>query len=96
MKNFASSLGIQTKFLILGCGFSGNFFAKTIRQFGCKALTSSRSEKQDPNYFRSLRIKPASIKEIQNYLKDDESLFDYFISENYLFAVLINAQSSET
>ena len=46
--------------------------------------------KQDPNYFRSLRIKPASIKEIQNYLKDDESLIDYFISENYLFAVLIN------
>ena len=50
MKNFASSLGIKTKFLILGCGFSGNF-CKTIRQFGCKALTSSRSEKQDPNSF---------------------------------------------
>ena len=51
MKNLASSLGNKNKFLILGCGFSGSFFAKTIRQLGCKALTSSRSEKKDPNSF---------------------------------------------
>jgi len=50
MKNFASSLK-NKKFLILGCGFSGNFFAKTIRQFGCEALTSSRNENKDPNNF---------------------------------------------
>ncbi len=51
MKNFASLLGNKNKFLILGCGFSGSFFARTIRQFGCTALTSSRSENKDPNSF---------------------------------------------
>ncbi len=51
MNNLASTLGNKNKFLILGGGFSGNFFAKTIRKFGCIALTSSRSEKEDPNSF---------------------------------------------
>jgi len=51
MKNQASSLSNKNKFLILGCGFSGSFFAKTVRQLGCTALTSSRSEKKDPNSF---------------------------------------------
>jgi len=51
MKNFASLLGEKNKFLILGCGFSGSFFAKTIRKIGCTALTSSRSENKDPNSF---------------------------------------------
>jgi len=51
MKNPASSINKKNKFLILGCGFSGSFFAKTIRQLGCTALTSSRSEKKDPNSF---------------------------------------------
>ena len=51
MKNHASSLNNENKFLILGCGFSGSFFAKTIRQLGCTALTSSRSENKDPNSF---------------------------------------------
>ncbi len=49
MKNIKSLVG--RKFLILGCGFSGNFFAKTIRKYGCTALTSSRSENKDPNSF---------------------------------------------
>ena len=51
MKNLANSLGNKNKFLILGCGFSGSFFAKTVRQLGCTALTSSRSENKDPNSF---------------------------------------------
>ena len=51
MKNLASSLNNKSKFLILGCGFSGSFFAKTIRQLGCTALTSSRSENKDQNSF---------------------------------------------
>ena len=51
MKKPASILGNKNKFLILGCGFSGSFFAKTIRKLGCTALTSSRSENQDPNSF---------------------------------------------
>jgi len=51
MKNPASSLNNKSKFLILGCGFSGSFFAKTIRKLGCTALTSSRSENEDPNSF---------------------------------------------
>ena len=51
MKNSASSLGDKNKFLILGCGFSGSFFAKAIRKLGYIALTTSRSEKRDPNNF---------------------------------------------
>ena len=51
MKNPASLLNRKNKFLILGCGFSGSFFAKTIRQFGCNVLTSSRSANKDPNSF---------------------------------------------
>jgi len=51
MKNFASSLGNKNKFLILGCGFSGSYFAKSIRKLGCIALTSSRSKNKDPNSF---------------------------------------------
>jgi len=51
MKNPASSLNNKNKFLIFGCGFSGSFFAKKIRQLGYTALTSSRSEKKDPDSF---------------------------------------------
>ena len=51
MKNPASSLNNKKKFLILGSGFSGSFFAKTIRELGCTALTTSRSENSDPNSF---------------------------------------------
>ena len=51
MKNLASSLSNKNKFLVLGCGFSGSFFAKTVRELGCTALTSSRSENKDPNSF---------------------------------------------
>ena len=51
MNNNASSLINNKKFLILGCGFTGSFFAKTIRKLGCTALTSSRSEKRDRNSF---------------------------------------------
>ncbi len=51
MNNPASSINNKKKFLILGCGYSGSFFAKTIRKLGCTALTSSRSEKNDSNSF---------------------------------------------
>jgi len=51
MNNSASSLNNKKKFLILGCGFSGSFFAKTIRELGFTALTSSRSENKDQNSF---------------------------------------------
>jgi len=51
MKYIASSLNKKNKFLIFGCGFSGSFFAKSIRQLGCIVLTSSRSENKDPNSF---------------------------------------------
>jgi len=51
MNNSANSQISKNKFLILGCGFSGSFFAKTIRELGCTALTSSRSEKKNPDSF---------------------------------------------
>jgi len=51
MNNSASSLDNKKKFLIFGCGFSGSFFAKTIRKLGCTALTTSRSENSDSNNY---------------------------------------------
>ena len=67
MKNIASLLGNKKKFLILGCGFSGSFFAKTIRQFGYTALTSSRSQKKDPNSF---------VFNSENDIIPNEAIFD--------------------
>ena len=51
MNKPASLIGNINKFLILGCGFSGSYFAKTIKKFGCTVLTSSRSMSRDPNSF---------------------------------------------
>ena len=51
MKDLANSKLSNKKFLVFGCGFSGNFFAKKIRAHGFTALTSSRSEKKDSNSF---------------------------------------------
>ena len=67
MNNKASLLGNKQKFLILGSGFSGSFFAKTIRNFGCTALTSSRSEKKDPNSF---------VFNSENNMLPNEKIFD--------------------
>ncbi len=67
MKNIASLLGNKKKFLILGCGFSGSFFAKTIRKFGYTALTSSRSQKKDPNSF---------VFNSENDIIPNEAIFD--------------------
>ena len=51
MKKPASLIGNKNRFLILGCGYSGSYFAKTIKKFGCTVLTSSRSASKDPNSF---------------------------------------------
>tara|TARA_B100000886_G_scaffold209583_1_gene145060 strand:+ start:111 stop:989 length:879 start_codon:yes stop_codon:yes gene_type:complete len=67
MKNLASSLSKKNKFLILGCGFSGSFFAKTIRKLGFTALTSSRSENKDPNSF---------VFNSENGIVPDKKIFD--------------------
>ena len=67
MKKPASLLGYKNKFLVLGSGFSGSFFAKTIRRLGCTVLTSSRSAKKDPNSF---------IFNSENGIVPDEAIFD--------------------
>ena len=67
MINLASALSSKNKFLIFGGGFSGNYFAKSIRKFGCKALTSSRSKNNDPNNF---------IFNSENNLIPEDSIFD--------------------
>jgi len=67
MKSSASSLNIKKKFLILGSGFSGSFFAKTIRQLGYTALTSSRSKNKDPNSF---------VFNSENRIVPNEKIFD--------------------
>ena len=67
MINFASPINSKNKFLIFGGGFSGKYFAKTIRKLGCTALTSSRSENNDPNSF---------IFNSANKLIPKDSIFD--------------------
>jgi nucleoside-diphosphate-sugar epimerase len=67
MNTIASSIKNKNKFLILGCGFSGSFFAKKIRQLGCVALTSSRSENKDPNSF---------VFNSENGMVPDKKIFD--------------------
>ena len=67
MNKPASLLGSKNKFLILGCGFSGSFFAKTIRKLGCTVLTSSRSASNDQNSF---------IFNSENNMIPDEEIFD--------------------
>ena len=67
MINLASALNSKNKFLIFGGGFSGNYFAKSIRKFECKALTSSRSKNNDPNNF---------IFNSENNLIPEDSIFD--------------------
>jgi nucleoside-diphosphate-sugar epimerase len=67
MNTIASSIKNKNKFLILGCGFSGSFFAKKIRQLGCVALTSSRSENKDPNSF---------VFDSENGMVPDKKIFD--------------------
>ncbi|MDC3118124.1 SDR family NAD(P)-dependent oxidoreductase [Prochlorococcus sp. AH-716-K03] len=51
MIDISSPLTVKNKFLIFGGGFSGDYFAKSIRKLGCIALTSSRSVSNDPNNF---------------------------------------------
>ena len=51
MIDLSSPLTFKNKFLVFGGGFSGNYFAKSVRKLGCVALTSSRSSSNDPNSF---------------------------------------------
>ncbi len=51
MIDISSPLTFRNKFLIFGGGFSGDYFAKSVRKLGCIALTSSRTDKSDPNSF---------------------------------------------
>ena len=51
MIDLTSPLTSKSKFLIFGGGFSGTYFAKSIRRLGCTALTSSRSINNDPHSF---------------------------------------------
>ena len=63
----ASQLTIKNKFIIFGGGFSGDYFAKSIRKLGCTALTSSRSANNDPNSF---------IFNTEKNLLPEDSIFD--------------------
>ena len=67
MKKSASLIGKKNKFLILGCGYSGTYFAETIKKLGCTVLTSSRSRKRDPNSF---------VFDSENGVIPDANIFD--------------------
>ena len=67
MIDLASSLSINNKFLIFGGGYSGKFFAKSIKKLGCKALTSSRSNINGPEDF---------LFDSENNLIPDDNIFD--------------------
>jgi nucleoside-diphosphate-sugar epimerase len=67
MNNLASFSNKKNKFLIFGCGYTGSFFAKTIRKLGYTALTSTRSEKIDPSSF---------IFDSEKNIVPNENIFD--------------------
>ena len=67
MTDLASPLTKKNKFIIFGGGFSGKYFAESIRKFGCTALTSSRSSNNDPNSF---------IFNSENKSLPEDSIFD--------------------
>ena len=67
MNKLASSLNHKSKFLIFGCGFSGNFFAKTIKKLGYDVLTTSRRENKDPQSF---------VFNSENETIPDKNIFD--------------------
>ena len=67
MENHASAFGQEKKFLIFGGGFSGQFFANEVRKNGGKALTSSRSPRNDKFHF----VFDSSLNDLPN-----ESIFD--------------------
>ena len=67
MKKPASLIGNKNKFLILGCGYSGSYFAEIIKKFGCTVLTSSRSKSSDPNSF---------VFNSENSMIPDAKIFD--------------------
>ena len=67
MIKLASQLTIKNKFIVFGGGFSGDYFAKSIRKLGCTALTSSRSANNDPNSF---------IFNTEKNLLPEDSIFD--------------------
>ena len=75
MIDLASPLTIKNKFIIFGGGFSGDYFAKSIRKLGCTALTSSRSKNNDPNSF---------IFNSEKNLLPEDSIFD---GELHIFLV---------
>ena len=66
MNDLASPLTNNDKFLVFGGGFSGDYFAKSIRKLGCIALTSSRSGNNDPNSF---------IFDSENNFMPEDSIF---------------------
>ena len=51
MANLSSPITANNKFLIFGGGFSGDYFAKSIRKLGWIALARSRSISNEPNSF---------------------------------------------
>ena len=67
MIDLASPLTIKNKFIIFGGGYSGDYFAKSIRKLGCTALTSSRSKNNDPYSF---------IFNSEKNLLPEDSIFD--------------------
>ena len=67
MIDLSSPLSAKNKFLIFGGGFSGDYFAKSIRKLGCIALASSRSKNNYPNSF---------IFNSENNSMPENSIFD--------------------
>ncbi len=67
MINSTSTLNNQYKFLVFGGGFSGSYFAHSIRKLGCFVLTSSRTKNKDPYNF---------VFDSENNIIPEDSIFD--------------------
>ena len=67
MMKLATPFPFTNKFLIFGGGFSGSYFAQSIRKLGGVALTSSRSTNNDPYSF---------IFDSENNFIPDDAIFE--------------------
>jgi CHAT domain-containing protein len=56
-------------------------------------LLESKIKKNNPEYFKSIKIEGININEVQKLLKNNQALIDYYFSQNKLAIVIIKKNS---
>ena len=56
-------------------------------------LIENKLKKTNPEYFRSIKIEGVKLRDIQNKLKDNQAVIDYYFSKDKLAIVIIKKNS---